>query len=149
MAHQKQQRALRRLFPELRAADMPFLGAVEVESVYALTPKRHLRLPAPPPMWNHGNYVASLSQLGRWLAEVNRFLRRKDTTGAAFGTLSAREAEIVVLIAEGLDNAQVAARLAISEKTVRNHITRIYDKLEVPTRAQLIVLAHDAGLRLR
>jgi pimeloyl-ACP methyl ester carboxylesterase/DNA-binding CsgD family transcriptional regulator len=85
----------------------------------------------------------------RWLAEVGQFLRRGGATGTAFGTLSARETEIVVLIAEGLDNAQVAARLAISEKTVRNHVTRIYDKLEVPTRAQLIVLAHDAGLRLR
>jgi electron-transferring-flavoprotein dehydrogenase len=62
-------RALRRLFPDLRAADMPFLGEVEVESVYVLTPKRHVRVPAPPTMWNHGNYVASLSQLGRWLAE--------------------------------------------------------------------------------
>jgi pimeloyl-ACP methyl ester carboxylesterase/DNA-binding CsgD family transcriptional regulator len=83
----------------------------------------------------------------RWLAEVVPFLRRGVSTAAPFETLTARETEVVALVAEGLDNAQVAARLGISEKTVRNHLTRILDKLEVPTRARLIVLAHDAGLR--
>jgi electron-transferring-flavoprotein dehydrogenase len=47
---------------------MPFFGRVAHESVYFLTPKRALRIPAPPTMRNNGNYVASLSQLGRWLA---------------------------------------------------------------------------------
>jgi electron-transferring-flavoprotein dehydrogenase len=51
------------------AEEMPFFGPVHEESVYFLTPKRALRIPAPPTMRNHGNYVASLSQLGRWLAE--------------------------------------------------------------------------------
>ena len=80
--------------------------------------------------------------------EVAQFLRRPGTPVGAFHALSGREIEIAALIADGLDNAQVAARLAISEKTVRNHITRIFGKLSVATRAQLIVLAHDAGLRL-
>jgi electron-transferring-flavoprotein dehydrogenase len=63
-------RALRRLFKgRKRIEDMPFYGRVEHESVYFLTPKRALRIPAPPTMKNDGNYVASLSQLGRWLAE--------------------------------------------------------------------------------
>jgi electron-transferring-flavoprotein dehydrogenase len=63
-------RSLRRLFRErLSTGDMPFLGRVEHESVYYLTPKRALRIPTPPTMRNSGNYVASLSQLGRWLAE--------------------------------------------------------------------------------
>jgi electron-transferring-flavoprotein dehydrogenase len=48
---------------------MPFHGFVSHESVYYLTRKKALRIPAPPTMRNHGNYVASLSQLGRWLAE--------------------------------------------------------------------------------
>ena len=51
-----------------------------------------------------------------------------------------------MLIAEGLDNAQIAARLSIGEKTVRNHITRIFAKLGVETRAQAIVLAHKSNL---
>jgi electron-transferring-flavoprotein dehydrogenase len=63
-------RALRRLFKGRKRIDeMPFYGPVEHESVYFLTPRRALRIPAPPTMRNGGNFVASLSRLGRWLAE--------------------------------------------------------------------------------
>ena len=62
-------RALRQLFPGLHTEDFPFSGAVVREGLYFLTSKRSVRVPAPPTMWNHGNYVASLSQLSRWLAE--------------------------------------------------------------------------------
>ena len=62
--------SLRALFAGRRTtADMPFFDRVEHESVYFLTKHRAYRIPAPPTMRNHGNYVASLSQLGRWLAE--------------------------------------------------------------------------------
>jgi electron-transferring-flavoprotein dehydrogenase len=62
-------RALHRLFGgRKRMQEMPFYGEVAHESVYFLTPRRALRIPAPPTMRNHGNYVASLSQLGRFLA---------------------------------------------------------------------------------
>ncbi len=63
-------RALRVLFGDRkRVADMPFFGEVRTESVYYLTRHQSLRIPAPPTMKNHHNYVASLSQLGRWLGE--------------------------------------------------------------------------------
>lgn len=63
-------RALRRLFRDRKTVEeMPFYGRVEHESVFFLTRARALRIPTPPTMRNHGNYVASLSQLGRWLAE--------------------------------------------------------------------------------
>jgi electron-transferring-flavoprotein dehydrogenase len=63
-------RALRRLFRGRKGIDeMPFYGPVDHESVYMLTAKRALPIPTPPTMKNHGNYVASLSQLGRWLSE--------------------------------------------------------------------------------
>jgi electron-transferring-flavoprotein dehydrogenase len=63
-------RGLRRLFKRRkRIEDMPFFGPVEHESVYFLTSSRTFRIPTPPTMKNEGNYVASLSQLGRWLAE--------------------------------------------------------------------------------
>jgi electron-transferring-flavoprotein dehydrogenase len=62
-------RALRQLFPGLHTEDMPFTAPVVREGLYYLTSKRAIRLPAPPTMWNHGNYVASLSQFSRWLAE--------------------------------------------------------------------------------
>jgi electron-transferring-flavoprotein dehydrogenase len=61
--------SLRRLFAgRVTTNEMPFYGRVEHESVYVLTPRRALRIPTPPTMRNGGNYVASLSQLGRWLA---------------------------------------------------------------------------------
>jgi electron-transferring-flavoprotein dehydrogenase len=63
-------RALRRLFKGRKRIDeMPFYGPVEHESVYFLTRGNALRIPTPPTMKNDGNYVASLSRLGRWLAE--------------------------------------------------------------------------------
>jgi electron-transferring-flavoprotein dehydrogenase len=63
-------RGLRRLFRDRKRIDeMPFYGPVEHESVYFLTSGGSVRIPAPPTMRNDGNYVASLSRLGRWLAE--------------------------------------------------------------------------------
>jgi electron-transferring-flavoprotein dehydrogenase len=62
-------RALRQLFPGLAMSDVPVFGRVERESLYYLTARSALRIPTPPTMWNHGNYVLSLSRLGRWLAE--------------------------------------------------------------------------------
>ncbi len=62
--------SLRRLFGgKVPTGELPFYGRVDHESVYFLTPKRALRIPTPPTMRNSGNYTASLSQLGRWLAE--------------------------------------------------------------------------------
>jgi DNA-binding NarL/FixJ family response regulator len=81
----------------------------------------------------------------RVLAELDAFVPQ--TRGAAaFPTLTPREHEILELIARGCDNAQIAAHLALSEKTVRNHITNVFDKLGVENRGQAIVRAREAGL---
>jgi DNA-binding NarL/FixJ family response regulator len=64
-----------------------------------------------------------------------------------FGSLSPREREILALMTGGLGNAEIAERLEISEKTVRNHVSNLFDKLGVWTRAQAIVFAHDHGFR--
>jgi pimeloyl-ACP methyl ester carboxylesterase/DNA-binding CsgD family transcriptional regulator len=66
---------------------------------------------------------------------------------AAFTRLTAREREVLVLITRGLGNADIGKSLAISEKTVRNHISNLFDKLGVWTRAQAIVFARDRGFR--
>jgi pimeloyl-ACP methyl ester carboxylesterase/DNA-binding CsgD family transcriptional regulator len=85
-------------------------------------------------------------------AELRGFLpEAPPITGAstmqgAFAELSARERQIVELVAQGLDNRQIAERLFLSEKTVRNHITSIFSKLDVQSRAQVVVRARDAGL---
>ena len=63
-------RSLRTLFGDRhKVEDIPGFGPVKGESVYLLTRQAALRIPPPPPMRNHGNYIFSLSQLGRWLAE--------------------------------------------------------------------------------
>ncbi len=62
-----------------------------------------------------------------------------------FASLSGREREVYAKLAAGLDNAEIAATLFISEKTVKNHITKIFEKLGVRNRSQAIVLAKDGG----
>jgi electron-transferring-flavoprotein dehydrogenase len=60
-------RAFRELFPELADQDFPFRRPVEGEEVRFLTRRRAFRIPTPPTMRNHGNYIASLSEMVRWL----------------------------------------------------------------------------------
>jgi pimeloyl-ACP methyl ester carboxylesterase/DNA-binding CsgD family transcriptional regulator len=66
--------------------------------------------------------------------------------GRRFPDLTPRERDVLQLIAQGLDNLQIAAHLGLSEKTVRNHVTPIFDKLGVENRSQAIVRAREAGL---
>jgi pimeloyl-ACP methyl ester carboxylesterase/DNA-binding CsgD family transcriptional regulator len=82
----------------------------------------------------------------RFCAEVLRFTELKGVgEDSAFAALSSREREVLSLMTEGLGNAQIADRLSISEKTVRNHVSNVFDKLGVWTRAQAIVFAIDRG----
>ena len=62
-----------------------------------------------------------------------------------FAALSEREREVLTLMGKGLSNVDIGARLSISEKTVRNHASNIFDKLGVWSRAQAIVFARDRG----
>jgi DNA-binding NarL/FixJ family response regulator len=64
----------------------------------------------------------------------------------AFPELSDREREVLALMAQGVSNAAVAERLVLSSRTVRNHITSIFGKLQVADRAEAIVRARQAGL---
>ena len=64
---------------------------------------------------------------------------------AAFETLASREREILGKLLEGLTNAQIGKQLFISEKTVRNQLTKVFEKLGVSNRSQAIVFARDHG----
>ena len=63
-----------------------------------------------------------------------------------FPELTAREQEVLDLVARGLGNQEIARRLCISHRTARNHVSNIFTKLQVADRAQAIVAARDAGL---
>jgi pimeloyl-ACP methyl ester carboxylesterase/DNA-binding CsgD family transcriptional regulator len=84
----------------------------------------------------------------RWTEEVELFtgVKRRNAPDARLAALTPRERELIELIAQGRDNAQIGAVLGLSDKTVRNHITSIFAKLEVENRPQAIVLARSAGL---
>ncbi|MBO0882912.1 MAG: response regulator transcription factor, partial [Mycobacterium sp.] len=78
-------------------------------------------------------------------ALASNFIRGLNPTShapaSAFPELSAREAEILELIASGATNSEISASLFLSPNTVRNHITNIFAKLGVTHRAQAVVLA--------
>ncbi len=64
----------------------------------------------------------------------------------AFPELTEREEEILVLVARGKSNQEIAAQLFVSVKTVRNHVSNILLKLQVADRAQAVIRARDAGI---
>lgn len=89
----------------------------------------------------------------RLVDEVQQFLQEAPAAasssnghGFPLGDLTPRERDVLDGIAQGLNNAEIALALDLSEKTVRNHITRILDKTGVEHRYQAIVLAREAGL---
>jgi two-component system response regulator DegU len=73
-------------------------------------------------------------------------VRRSVRAAHSRHVLTGRQVEIVSLIGEGLTNAEIAQRLLISEKTVRNHLTSIFDKFDVSDRLKLLVYACRNGL---
>lgn len=87
--------------------------------------------------------------LGQGVGGVERWIEDRVAAVAGWGrrqVLSEREAQVLTLTAEGLSASVIAERLVLSPKTVRNHLSRIYDKLEVGNRADAIVAALRAGL---
>ena len=113
------------------AAGIPNAQFVELDS------KNHILLETEPAWQRFCNEVLEFTG-------VNVSTDREDR---AFESLTAREREVLSLITEGLGNAEIAERLSISEKTVRNHVSNVFDKLGVWSRAQAMVFAHDHGFR--
>jgi DNA-binding NarL/FixJ family response regulator len=65
---------------------------------------------------------------------------------AALATLSPRESDVVIAVARGRSNAEIAHELHLSVATVKAHLTHIFTKLDLGNRTQIALLAHDAGL---
>jgi DNA-binding NarL/FixJ family response regulator len=74
------------------------------------------------------------------------FAARPQVEAAVFPELTEREREILDMVARGMSNTEITQRLVLSPKTVRNHVSNIFSKLQVADRAQAIVRAREAGL---
>jgi DNA-binding NarL/FixJ family response regulator len=94
--------------------------------------------------------AAGQALFGRSIAgRLSAFFQRgrpADTFVIPFPDLTEREREVLTLIAQGLSNSDIATRLTITPKTVSNHISTIFNKLQVIDRAQAIVKARNANL---
>jgi DNA-binding NarL/FixJ family response regulator len=82
-------------------------------------------------------------------AQVLRYFNGLNASTVSFPELTAREREVLELIAAGRNNTEIAQVLSLSGKTVRNHVSIIFGKLRVADRAQAIVRAREAGLGQR
>jgi DNA-binding CsgD family transcriptional regulator len=118
----------------LLASEIPGAQFVELDS------KNHVLLEHEPAWERFRDVVLEFTGLGD---------RAPAGEDPAFAGLSRREREVLALMTEGLGNQQIAERLLISEKTVRNHVSNVFDKLGFWTRAQAIVFAHERGFRER
>jgi DNA-binding NarL/FixJ family response regulator len=85
----------------------------------------------------------------RLISEFSRIRPRQatpPTAMAALSELTPRETEVLRLIAEGLSNPEIAARLVVTEETVKTHVSRVLGKLGLRDRTQAVVTAYESGL---
>jgi DNA-binding NarL/FixJ family response regulator len=117
---------------KLLAAEIPDAEFVQLDS------HNHILLEAEPAWTRFKEIVLEFTGRGR-----------AGAGNALFGALSERERDILAALVAGRSNSEIGARLFISEKTVRNSLTRIFEKLGVRTRTQAAVLARDQGFTAR
>jgi DNA-binding NarL/FixJ family response regulator len=90
------------------------------------------------PAWSH------------FSSEFEQFLSTPEpSTSSQIDDLTSRERDVLEFVAQGLSNSEVSEQLAISEKTVRNHVSTILSKLGADSRAKAVALARDAGFGRR
>ncbi|MEU9806985.1 response regulator transcription factor [Mycobacterium sp. NPDC050853] len=91
-----------------------------------------------------GDALLSPSVTRRLLAEFSTHAKQPNESGLE--ELTDREREVMTLVAEGLTNAEIGARLFMSPATARTHVSRILTKLSARDRTQLVVIAYESGL---
>jgi DNA-binding NarL/FixJ family response regulator len=92
-----------------------------------------------------GDALISPSVTRRLISEFAGRVKRPEP-GPELNALTEREREVLTLVAGGLSNDEIAAKLVLSPATAKTHVSRIMTKLRVRDRAQLVVLAYEAGL---
>ncbi|WP_405614129.1 response regulator transcription factor [Streptomyces sp. NBC_01511] len=96
-----------------------------------------------------GDAVVAPSTTRRLLDRFSAMLpsaRQDSAASGALERLTGREREVMLLVAQGLSNGEIAARLVLSEATVKTHVGRILTKLGLRDRVQVVVLAYESGL---
>ena len=93
-----------------------------------------------------GEALLSPSVTRRLITDLARRPERQPVSGQALQGLTAREREVMALVAAGLFNDEIAARLYLSPLTAKTHVSRIMTKISARDRAQLVVLAYETGL---
>ena len=93
-----------------------------------------------------GDALLAPQVTGRLIREFARQRRSRPEPVPELAFLTARETEVLTLIAGGLSNAEIAGRLVVSEHTVKTHVARVFTKLGLRDRAQAVVLAYESGL---
>jgi pimeloyl-ACP methyl ester carboxylesterase/DNA-binding CsgD family transcriptional regulator len=116
---------------KLLAAGIPGAQYVELDSV------NHILLEDEPAWQRFCDVVLEFAEIAGKGAPAD----------SAFAQLSTRERQILTQMSQGLSNMEIADRLGIREKTVRNHVSNLFDKLGVWTRAQAIVFANERGFK--
>ncbi|MEV4297544.1 response regulator transcription factor [Microbispora rosea] len=91
-----------------------------------------------------GDALLAPSITRRLIAEFARF--RPTPEPAVPAALTPRETQVLRLVAEGLSNAEIAARLTVTEETVKTHVSRVLGKLGLRDRTQAVVMAYETGL---
>ncbi|AVM01250.1 DNA-binding response regulator [Gordonia iterans] len=92
-----------------------------------------------------GDALLAPSVTKRLISEVTA--RRRRPPSAAAEVLTPREREVLIVVADGKSNAEIAAELYVSEETVKTHVSRVLAKLGLRDRAQAVVFAYENGLK--
>ncbi|MFI0357232.1 response regulator [Actinomadura sp. 9N407] len=93
-----------------------------------------------------GDSLLAPQVTGRLIREFTKQRRNRPQAPSELATLTARESEVLVLIAGGLSNGEIARRLVVSEHTVKTHVARVFTKLGLRDRAQAVMLAYESGV---
>jgi DNA-binding NarL/FixJ family response regulator len=93
-----------------------------------------------------GDALLAPSVTRRLIAEFASRYRPGRPETASVGVLTARELEVLVSVARGMTNAEVAAALFVSENTVKTHISHVLDKLGLRDRVQAVIYAYETGV---
>ena len=93
-----------------------------------------------------GDLVIDPSITKRLIEKVTENRHARTEARSTLGRLTEREVEVLRLMARGMTNAELARDLSISESTVKTHVARVLDKLEVRDRVQAVILAYEIGL---